>query len=124
MGYPEPQNFTVLLSMFESGVVVVRILTAMVDLVPYDSRPPAPGIAPSEKSPKSGLFYSFHRLYILSRIEVRRAAFHAEVRPARVHCDSNANRFLIKTDRTAAKGSILDIKEGPHVNFQGSSPSS
>ena len=33
MGYPEPQNFTVLLSMFESGVVVVRILTAMVELV-------------------------------------------------------------------------------------------
>ena len=62
------------------------------------------------------------KCYILSRIEVRRAAFHAEVRPARVHCDSNANRFLIINIRTAAKGSIEDIQKGPHVHFQGSSP--
>ena len=34
------------------------------------------------------------------------------------------NEFSIINIRTAAKGSILDIKEGPHVNFQGSSPSS
>ena len=33
-GYPESQNLTVHLSMFEWGVVVVRILTAMVELVP------------------------------------------------------------------------------------------
>ena len=57
------------------------------------------------------------KCYILSRIEVWGAAFHAEVRPARVHCDSNANRFLIKKDRTRTKGSIEDIQKGPHVNF-------
>ena len=34
------------------------------------------------------------------------------------------NEFSIRNDRTRTKGSILDIKEGPHVNFQGSSPSS
>ena len=34
------------------------------------------------------------------------------------------NEFSIRNVRTAAKGSILDIKEGPHVNFQGSLPSS
>ena len=54
---------------------------------------------------------------LLSRIEVRGATFHAEARAARVHCDPNANRFLIKTDRTPAKGSIEDIQKGPHVNF-------
>ena len=54
---------------------------------------------------------------LLSRIEVRGCTFRAEARAARVHCDSNANRFLIINIRTAAKGSIEDIQKGPHVNF-------
>ena len=54
---------------------------------------------------------------LLSRIEVRGCTFRAEARAARVHCDSNAARFLIKTDRTRTKGSIEDIQKGPHVNF-------
>ena len=43
---------------------------------------------------------------VLSRIEVRGCTFRAEARAARVHCDSNAARFLIINIRTAAKGSI------------------
>ena len=34
------------------------------------------------------------------------------------------NEFSIINVKMRTKGSILDIQEGPHVNFQGSSPSS
>ena len=54
---------------------------------------------------------------LLSRIEVRGAAFHAEARAARGHCDSNANRFLIIIIKMRTKGSIEDIQKRPHVNF-------
>ena len=55
---------------------------------------------------------------VLSRIEVRGCTFRAEARAARVHCDSNAARFLIKTDGMRTKGSIEDFQKGPHVIFR------